>query len=126
MTIVPYGSIWKCENQVLENPCDIANIFNSYFSTIGENLANNIPPTTKHFSKFLDKSITNSIFFAPTTKYEITDIVTAMKNKQSAGHDDISNFILKGAISSIADPLEHIKWCIPWANENCQGYPFIQ
>ena len=31
-----------------------------------------------------------------------------MKNKQSAGHDDISNFILKGLISSIADPLAHI------------------
>ena len=31
-----------------------------------------------------------------------------MKNKQSAGHDDISNFILKGVISSIADPLEYI------------------
>ena len=31
-----------------------------------------------------------------------------MKNKQSAGHDDISNFILKGVISSIADPLAHI------------------
>ena len=31
-----------------------------------------------------------------------------MKNKQSAGHDDISNFILKGVILSIADPLAHI------------------
>ena len=31
-----------------------------------------------------------------------------MKNKQSAGHDDISNFIWKGVISSIADPLAHI------------------
>ena len=85
----------RFENQVVENPSDISNIFNSYFSTIGENLASNIPRTNKTFSKFLDKSIPNSIFFSPT-KYEITDIVTAKKNKQSAGHDDISNLILKG------------------------------
>ena len=31
-----------------------------------------------------------------------------MKNKQIAGHGDISNFILKGVLSSIADPLAHI------------------
>ena len=98
----------RFENQVADKPHDIANVFNTYFSTIGENLARNIPHTDKHFSKFLGKSIPNSIFFAPTTKYEITDIVTAMKNKQSAGHDDISNFILKGVILSIADPLAHI------------------
>ena len=98
----------RFENQVVDKPHDIANVFNTYFSTIGENLARNIPHTDKHFSKFLGKSIPNSIFFAPTTKYEITDIVTAMKNKQSAGHDDISNFILKGVILSIADPLAHI------------------
>ena len=64
--------------------------------------------SNKHFTKFLGKPNTNSVFFAPTTKYEITDIVTAMNNKQSAGHDEISNFILKGIISSIADPLSHI------------------
>ena len=98
----------RFENQVADKPHDIANVCNTYFSTIGENLARNIPHTDEHFSKFLGKSIRNSILFAPTTKYEITDIVTDMKNKQSAGHDDISKFILKGVILSIADPLAHI------------------
>ena len=47
-------------------------------------------------------------FFSPTTKYEVTDIVTSLNNKHSAGPDEISNFILKGIISSIAVPLTHI------------------
>ena len=46
--------------------------------------------------------------FTPTTRYEIIDIVSTLKNKKSAGHDEINNFILKGVISSIADPLEYI------------------
>ena len=98
----------RFNNKVTEDLGDIANIFNTYFSMIGENLAKNIPCSNKHFTKFLGQPNTNSVFFAPTTKYEITDIVTAMNNKQSAGHDEISNFILKGIISSIADPLSHI------------------
>ena len=48
------------------------------------------------------------MFFTPTTRYEIIDIVSTLKNKKSAGHDEINNFILKGVISSIADPLEYI------------------
>ena len=55
----------RFENQVADKPHDISNVFNTYFSTIGENLARNIPHTDKHFSKFLGKSIPNSIFFAP-------------------------------------------------------------
>ena len=63
----------RFENQVVDKPHDIANIFNTYFSTIGENLARNIPHTDKHFSKFLGKPIPNSIFFAPSTKYNVRD-----------------------------------------------------
>ena len=98
----------KFKDKIIEDPDAIANTFNSYFSTIGENLSQNIPLASKHFSTFLSQPIPNSIFFVPTTKYEITDIVTAFNNKHSAGPDGISNFILKGVISSVADPLEHI------------------
>ena len=98
----------RLKNKNIEDPKEIANVFNSYFSTIGENLAKNIPSSNKHFSRFLGQPNANSIYFSPTTKYEVTDIVTSLNNKQSAGHDDISNFILKRIISSIADPLTHI------------------
>ena len=98
----------RSNNRIIEDSKNIANIFNEHFSTIGANLAKNIPPSKKHFSEFLGQPNPNSIFFAPTTRYEIIDIVSALKNKKSAGHDEIDNFILKGVISSIADPLEYI------------------
>ena len=98
----------KSGDKIFDDPNEISNVLNSYFSSIGKNLAKKIPNTNKHFSKFLGKSNANSIFFAPTTKFEVTDVVTALNNKQSAGHDELSNFILKGVISSIADPLAYI------------------
>ena len=94
----------KFKNNNIEDPKEIANVFNSYFSTIGENLAKNIPSSNKHFSSFLGQPNPNSIYFNPTTKYEITDIVTSLNNKQSAGHDDISNLILKSIITFYCRP----------------------
>ena len=98
----------RVNNRNIENPVEIADVFNSYFSSIGENLAKNIPKSNKHFTSFLGQPNPNSVFFSPTTEYEVTDIVTSLNNKQSAGHDEISNFVLKGIISSIAGPLTHI------------------
>ena len=98
----------RSNNIIIEDSKNIANIFNENFSTIGANLAKNIPPSNKYFSEFLDQPNPNSICFTPTTRYEIIDIVSALKNKKSAGHDEIDNFILKGVLSSIADPLEYI------------------
>ena len=53
----------KFNNRNIEDPTEIANVFNSYFSTIGENLANKIPSSNKHFSKFLGQPNAKSIFF---------------------------------------------------------------
>ena len=98
----------RSHNDIIEDPNNIANIFNNHFSTIGANLAKEIPPSEKNCSDFLGKSNPNSIFFTPTTRYEIIDIVSTLKNNKSAGHDEINNYILKGVILSIADPLEYI------------------
>ena len=40
-------------DEIVEDPSDIVNIFNNYFSSIGENLAVNIPPSNKPFVDFL-------------------------------------------------------------------------
>ena len=54
----------KSDNVIVQdsNTNSIANIFNTYFSSIGENLAQNISPTKcKHFSEFLGPRNPNSI-----------------------------------------------------------------
>ena len=93
---------------IVDDVGNMANIFNKYFASIGKNLAEVIPPSTKHFSEYLGTQNSSSIFLAPTYREEILDIVSNLNNKKSPGHDDINNFILKGVISSIIDPLVHI------------------
>ena len=94
-------------DEIVEDPSDIVNIFNNYFSSIGENLAVNIPPSNKHFVDFLGQPNQKSIFFVPTHRCEVLDMVSKLKTKKSSGHDEINNFILKGIISSVVDPLVH-------------------
>ena len=98
----------RFEDEIIEDSHQICNILNNHFSLIGENLASNIPHSTKHFTEFLGPPNSSSMFLSPTYKQEIINIVSDFSSKKSAGHDDISNFLLKGVISSIADPLAHI------------------
>ena len=75
---------------------------------VNANLAEGIPPSTKHFSEFLGTANLDSIFFTPVVKQDIIDIVSTLHNKKIPGYDDINNFILKGVISLIVDPLVHV------------------
>ena len=98
----------KRDNEVIDDSDMIVNIFNKHFSSIGETLAQNIPQSKKSFTDFLNAPNTNSIFFVPAHRFEIIDIVSHLKNKKSSGVDNINNFILKGIIPFIVDPLVHI------------------
>ena len=76
-----------------EDPFDIVETSNNYVSSIGTNLAQNIPPSDKHFSEFLGVPNSNSIFFVPTHRNEIIKIVLSLNDKKSPGHDGIGNYL---------------------------------
>ena len=61
----------------------IASTFNNYFSQIGKNLAESIPPTNKKFSDFLRAPNPNSLFFLPVIKEELKDAVGKLKDKKA-------------------------------------------
>ena len=67
---------------IVEDPTNIANTFNDYFSSIGVNLAENIPPSTTHFSEYMGIPNPSSIFFTPVVKEDIIDIVSRLNNKK--------------------------------------------
>ena len=98
----------RSNGEIIEDPVNVANTFNNYFSSIGVNLAEDIPHSTKHFSEYLGVPNPSSIFFTPVVKEDIIDIVSSLNNKKSPGYDDVNNFILKGVISYIVDPLVYI------------------
>lgn len=79
-------------NDIIENPLDIANTFNSYFVNIASNLnSNKSPPTvvTK------DKIVNNTIFLNPVSSEEISTIICGFKNKISSGPDGIPMSLIK-------------------------------
>ena len=92
----------------VKDPSDIANAFNSFFSSIGPDLASKIRCNNLHFSKFLSRRLTKTIFFDITTQSEIVNIVKSLQPKTSTGYDGLSMKLLKQIIQSIAQPLEYI------------------
>ena len=98
----------KKDNEIINDSDIIGNMFNTHFSLIGETLAKNIPQSQKSFVDFLVPPNVNTVFFSPTDRHEIMDIVSHLNNKKSSGFDNVNNVILKGIIPSIVDPLVHI------------------
>jgi hypothetical protein len=100
-------------NNLITNPSIIANAFNSYFSSVAENLitktflrkntTNDNDPLT-----YLRQNFTQS--FPPiklhnTTTHEISKIIQSLKCKHSYGYDEVSTRILKISAPFILSPL---------------------
>ena len=100
----------KIGNIKTTNPNRITTELCKYFANVGKNFAKKIPKGTHDIKYYLSKIPTNpqSIFLAPTTNMEIIKLIGSWKNKDSSGHDGISNKILKGITNSISHPLSLI------------------
>ena len=100
----------KCydEQQVFSSSTDIAGAFNSYFTNIGETLANTVPSTNAHFMDYLHNTNTSSLFLIPTNPYEITEIVEKLNSDTSCGFDDVRSSVVKSVISFISHHLAYI------------------
>jgi len=94
----------------ISNNVDIAEHFNTFFTTIGESLAAKIPDPPSHFKSPLSSinTVKHSLFLNPTTCEEILDITSKLKSSNTSGNDDISNNLLKKIMPSIVVPLTHI------------------
>ena len=52
----------------VNNPCDIANTFNNYFTSIVRKTKENINYSHKHYSDYLNDECKNSLFIHPADK----------------------------------------------------------
>ena len=100
----------KIDDLHVYNAKEISNSFAKYFSEVGKNFAERIPTPSKSITEYLRlmESNTKSIFLSPTDENEIKKIATELLNKNSSGHDQISNVLLKEIIGHIVEPLSHI------------------
>jgi len=88
----------------------VAELFNSYFCKISEELLKknrkNIPNFEKQYLKI--KESTKTMFLIPVTENEVENVAKGLKNKSSAGIDEISDCVVKQCIIRLKKPLTNI------------------
>ena len=97
--------------QEINTNVEIANSFNSHFSSIGHNLTPLIPETNKNFSDFLPPRNNSSFFLTPITPQTMLNYILAIKPKKSRDDNDFSMDLLHKVAPHIAVPLAHIYNC---------------
>lgn len=95
----------ECSN---DNSRLLADSFNDYFVSLGEDLAQKIrPPNGSSFRHYLYGNYMQSFFMKPTDKTEIHKIITNLKSSRTGGVDGICSKILTAVADIIAQPLTH-------------------
>jgi len=99
---------WNSEE--ITNPETVAELFNSYFCKISEELLKknrkNMPNYEKQYLKI--KESTKTMFLIPVTENEVEKVAKGLKNKSSAGIDEIPDCVVKQCIIQLKKPLTNI------------------
>ena len=83
------------QNDTIDNPKRIANIFNNYFSNIDEKIQAKIKYSYKNYTDFLANESPNSFFLSPTDKKEIKLILSCLQISKGTGPYSIPTKVLK-------------------------------
>jgi hypothetical protein len=91
-------------------PENVAELFNSYFCKIAEELlkknGNIMPNFENQYLKI--KESTKTMFLFPVTESEVEKVAKGLKNKLSAGIDEIPDYVVKQCIKLLKKPLANI------------------
>ena len=93
------------QNETIDNPKRIANIFNNYFSTIGKKNQAKIKYSHKNYTDYLTNENSNSFFLSPTDKEEIKLIISSVDISKATGRYSIPNKVLQLLRNDISDQL---------------------
>ena len=98
----------KIGNNNISNPTEITEKLNTYFTnTVTELVKQNINKGSYNNSCKEIKHCPNSIFISPVTE-EVVSLAKNLKDKLTAGYDDIPESLVKQCIQLIKGPLTHI------------------
>ena len=75
-----------CNNKCINNPKEIANNFNEFFSNIGPNLAKQFDKNSNDFKKYLNTNYVNSMFITEIKTSEVLEIMRQLKPNKSHGY----------------------------------------
>ena len=91
-----------------DDPKTIGNKLNKYFSSIGHQLATDIPEVNTSFSDYLDPPLQNSFYFDPIISQEIETEISLLPYDKALELDSTPVKLLKLAKSVISIPLTEI------------------
>ena len=92
-------------NQFISNQQQIANKFNTFFTTIGPNLSEKIDDLGKHFSTYLPPETMRSFFVTPTSANEIAIEIKLLSENTAA---DFPVKLLKLGCNPLSELLCHV------------------
>ena len=89
----------------INDPVEMANIFNNYFVNVGSQIDKTIPITKKSPTDYFKSKILESIFLAPVTPEEIKVIIHFLNVKKAIGPHNTSVSLTKILSRLISQPL---------------------
>ena len=93
------------QNENIDNPERIANIFNNYFSTIGEKIQAKIKHSRKKYTDYLTNENPDMFFLSPADKEEIKFILSSLDIDKSTGSYSIPIKVLNMLKNDISEQL---------------------
>ena len=99
-----------CQNNVAAFSCccNVANHFNSFFTSIAKELVNKLGNTSKKFADYLNNPLRSSMFLNPVTELEVSDQISNLNVKKSADAYDIPAKLIKMIKTQIIRPLTEL------------------
>ena len=100
----------RIDNILKYDPSSITTGLCDFFANIGEQYANQIDSAGLDINKYINSIDSNpaSLYLAPTTMFEVRELISNLPQKTSSGHDNISNTLLKQLKEVVAIPLSLI------------------
>ena len=93
----------------VNDPQILPNIMNRHFSTVGINLALNVPHSNISSEYYLnDVSVCNSFFFRPVISAEIVEEINSLSSNKTYGFYSVPTKILKSAKYLLSVPLAQL------------------
>jgi hypothetical protein len=102
----------------------MANHFNSFFTNVGQEISNSVPPVAKKPDNFLNSGRPIPPMLLGTTSEHVLKILKKLQNKNSCNIHGISTKMVKFNGPEIATPLTHIFHLKVYKRENFYGSDF--
>ena len=80
-------------NELTSDPLKIANVFNNYFSSIGEKAQSKLRFSNKTYTDYLQGDNLNSFFITPTDSKEVISIISSLSDNKSSEHLQLLNHL---------------------------------